>query len=100
MKYLDIQRSSPAFNLPLENNQPSVWWDQTNTQSDTGFLTNNYTSNGNVFYYVDSLNVGDISLSLSLYKPRVLMISPVNCLIIFELSLLPVSGSEQYKNRL
>jgi hypothetical protein len=47
------------FNLPLENSQPSVWWDQTNTQSDTGFLTNNYTSNGNVFYYVDSLNVGD-----------------------------------------
>ena len=48
------------FNLPLENNQPSVWWDQTNTQSDTGFLTNNYTSNGNVFYYVDNLNIGDI----------------------------------------
>ena len=47
------------FNLPLENSQPSVWWDQTNTQSDTGFLTNNYTSNGNVFYYVDNLNIGD-----------------------------------------
>jgi len=47
------------FNLPLENNQPSVWWDQTNSQSNTGLVTNNYTSNGNIFYYVENLNIGD-----------------------------------------
>lgn len=47
------------FNLPLENNQPSIWWDQTNVQSNTGFPTDNYSSNGNIFYYVDNLNTGD-----------------------------------------
>jgi hypothetical protein len=47
------------FNLPLENNQPSVWWDQTNTLSNTNLPINTYVSNGNTFYYVENLNLGD-----------------------------------------
>jgi hypothetical protein len=47
------------FNLPLINNQPSAWWDTTNTLSNSSLTKNSYTVNAQQFYYVNSLNVGD-----------------------------------------
>jgi len=47
------------FNLPLINNKPNSWWDTNTIFSNSSFTKNNYTVNGQQFYYVDNLKVGD-----------------------------------------
>jgi hypothetical protein len=55
------------FNLPMVNNQPSHWWDNSNVNSNTNFSTNSYTtplgilppSNSINFTYIKPLTVGD-----------------------------------------
>jgi len=51
------------FNLPLNSatNQPSVWWDDLNSNSDSSIPTSQWNNpSGNTFYYVESLNKGDL----------------------------------------
>jgi len=50
------------FNTPLQNNQPSFWWDINNLQSDTNIANISYTSNVGLgpFFYMGDLKSGDI----------------------------------------
>jgi hypothetical protein len=48
------------FNLPLEGTTPSTWWATTNSNSDTNLPISTYNTNTNDFYYVDTLNIGDV----------------------------------------
>lgn len=48
------------FNLPLINQQPSGWWDATNTLSNSSFTKNSYTVNAQQFNYINNISVGDL----------------------------------------
>lgn len=52
------------FNLQLDptNQQPTNWWSNSNSDSDTNITTSNYTKGGYTFIYNNNLNKGDVLL--------------------------------------